>query len=424
MSSFLRLASRISLCLALLGLVFFAPAAEARAPRSAELVADAQTGKILYGSNIQSLRHPASLTKIMTLYLVFAALEQNKLQLDDYVPVSAYAASMPPSRLGLEPGSSIRVRDVIYGLVTESANDASVVIAEAVGGSESRFAQMMTQQARALGMKRTTYRNANGLHNPQQVTTAFDQAILARAMLYHFPKQYAYFKTRSFTFDGRAHRNHNNLMARYEGMDGIKTGFIRQSGFNLVASALREDKRLIGVVFGGRSARSRDDRMAVILDNGFRRAFADNSTSSGTTYAGVPVIRNTADAGDVTSDANATPVAANDIAQGDDDGNAAANSPTETAKASDLKSSTLKATWAVQIGTYKSRTLGITAANAAKKRAPTYLKNASASISAAKSGKKTMYRARLQGLSEKQARAACDSLSKAGQDCLTLPPRG
>jgi len=179
-----------------------------------------------------------------------------------------------PSKLGLEAGDRLRVRDAILGIVTQSANDAAVVLAEAIGGSETHFAEVMTHQARALGMMHTVYRNASGLHNFSQVTTAFDQAILARALLYHFPRYYRFFSAPSFTYNGVTHANHNHLMERYDGMDGIKTGFVNASGFNLVASAKRGGHRLVGVVFGGVTARSRDNLMAQLLDRGFARVYA------------------------------------------------------------------------------------------------------------------------------------------------------
>lgn len=386
---------------------------------SAGLIAEADTGRILYGENLYSLRHPASLTKIMTLYMVFAAIDQGRLDLTDALPVSEYASTMPPSKLGLKPGQRIRVRDAILGLVTQSANDVAVVLAEAVGGSEWRFGEMMTQQARALGMKRTVYRNASGLHDDEQVTTAFDQAILARAMLYHFPKYYSYFKTRAYTWNGVTHQNHNRLMGRYEGMDGIKTGFIRQSGFNLVASARRYGKRLIGVVFGGVTARSRDNHMAELLDRGFDRVVAEGRTNA--RVASAPVIENGPDAADVSaSDQTSTP-----IAQGDDENETeptdTSSAPTTSSLIKETQAIITKKTWAIQVGAYDNKKKANAALSAAKARVPSQLKQSKSQIIAAKNGRKTIYRARLTGLTEQAARAACGTL---GKTCLTLPPRG
>ncbi|NDE91294.1 MAG: D-alanyl-D-alanine carboxypeptidase [Alphaproteobacteria bacterium] len=405
--------------------VFFAQ--NLHAAPTASLIAEADTGRILSGDNIYSLRHPASLTKIMTLYMVFAALDQGRLSLNDALPVSEYASTMSPSKLGLRPGQRIRVRDAILGLVTQSANDVAVVLAEGIGGSEWRFGEMMTQQANALGMKRSVYRNASGLHDDEQVTTAFDQAILARAMLYHFPKYYGYFKTRAYKWNGVTHQNHNHLMGRYEGMDGIKTGFIRQSGFNLVASARRYGKRLIGVVFGGVTAKSRDNRMAQLLDNGFNRVVAEGGATK--SYAQIPVIKNDVDAADVSDIATpvSMPVAQGVIAQGDDENNAdeptdgAAAAPSASTLIKQTQAVILKKTWTIQVGVYNSRKKGLAALTAAKSRAPSYLKKAQSAIVPAKSGRKTMYRARLTGLTEAAARSACASL---GKSCTTLPPQG
>ena len=407
----------LQICLFVVSLFF---AQSALAAPGAGLIAEADTGRILYGENIYSLRHPASLTKIMTLYMVFAAVDQGRLNLSDALPVSEYASSMPASKLGLKPGQRIRLRDAILGLVTQSANDVAVVLAEAVGGSEWRFGEMMTQQARALGMKRTVYRNASGLHDDEQVSTAFDQAILARAMLYHFPKYYSYFKTRAYKWNGVTHQNHNHLMGRYEGMDGIKTGYIRQSGFNLVASARRYGKRLIGVVFGGTTARSRDNRMAELLDRGFTRVVAEGRTNP--QYAAAPVIENNSDVADVSG----TDQASTPIAQGDDENE---NESTDDASAAPSTSTLIKETqaiitkktWAIQVGAYDSKKKGLAALSEARNRAPTNLKQAKVQIIPAKNGRKTIYRARLTGLTEQSARAACGTL---GKTCQTLPPRG
>lgn len=403
-------------CIFAFGLLF---AQKCAAAPGADLIAEADTGRIIYGQNIYSLRHPASLTKIMTLYMVFAALDQGRLSLNDTLPVSEYASSMPPSKLGLKPGERIRVRDAILGLVTQSANDVAVVLSEAVGGSEWRFGEMMTAQARSLGMKRTVYRNASGLHDEEQVTTAFDQVILARAMLYHFPKYYSFFKTRAYTWEGVTHKNHNHLMGRYEGMDGIKTGFIRQSGFNLVASARRYGKRLIGVVFGGKTARSRDNHMAELLDNGFARVVAEGRAN--TRVASGPVIQNDSDAADVATDGsdNATP-----IAQGDNENDDEATDTTAPSTSTLIKQTQniiAQKTWAIQVGAYDNKKKALAALSSAKSKSPSQLKQSKVLIVSAKNGRKTIYRARLTGLSEQSARAACTTL---GKTCIALPPRG
>ena len=236
---------------------------------SESIVIDVETGGVLSEMNADAITYPASLTKMMTLYLVFEALNAGRLRPDQYLPVSYEAASRSPTKLGLRPGESIAVQELILGLVTRSANDAAAVLAEGMAGSEPAFAELMTRRARQLGMTRTVYRNASGLPNPDQYTTARDQAQLALALYRDFPREYRYFATREFYFRGSVIHNHNHLLDWYDGADGIKTGYIGASGYNLAASAVRNGRRLIGVVMGGPSAGSRDREMAALLDRGF-----------------------------------------------------------------------------------------------------------------------------------------------------------
>ncbi|WP_257165548.1 D-alanyl-D-alanine carboxypeptidase [Bradyrhizobium sp. SRS-191] len=234
-------------------------------PAFASIIVDGNSGATLTATNPDALRHPASLTKIMTLYLLFERLESGKMKLDTEMPVSEHASEQSPTKLGLRPGQTIRVEDAIKGLVTRSANDAAVVIAEAIGGDEDDFAKLMTRKARSLGMSRTTYVNASGLPADEQITTARDQSILGRAIQDRFPRYYRYFSTEVFNFRGQSIRNHNHLLGSVEGVDGIKTGYTRASGFNLVTSLRRGNRHLIGVVLGGRSGGSRDAIMRNLL---------------------------------------------------------------------------------------------------------------------------------------------------------------
>jgi len=236
------------------------------APPYAAIVVDANSGRVLESSNPDSPRHPASLTKIMTLYLLFEQLDAGRLRLESRLSASAHAAAQDPSKLGLEPGQSISVEDAIKAVVTKSANDVAVVIAEAIGGSEDEFARMMTRKAHAIGMTRTTYVNASGLPNDEQITTARDQALLGRAIQDRFPRYYHYFSTLSFQYHGIALRNHNHLLGRVDGIDGIKTGYTRASGFNLVSSVHRGDRRIVAVVLGGTSGGARDARMRSLIE--------------------------------------------------------------------------------------------------------------------------------------------------------------
>ena len=235
-------------------------------PPYADIVVDAKSGQTLHASSPDSPRHPASLTKIMTLYLLFERLDAGKIRLDSQLPVSEHAAIQAPTKLGLKAGQSLEVEDAIRGMVTKSANDAAVAVAEAIGGSEREFADMMTLKAHTIGMTHTVYRNASGLPNDEQITTARDQALLGRAIGERFPRYYQYFATPSFTYHGQTMRNHNQLLGHVEGMDGIKTGYTQASGFNLVASVRRNNRHIVSVVMGGTSASARDARMRGLIE--------------------------------------------------------------------------------------------------------------------------------------------------------------
>ena len=247
-------------------------ARESYSPQFSSIIVDGNSGTTLSANNPDASRHPASLTKIMTLYLLFERLDAGKMTLGTEMEVSAHASEQAPTKLGLRPGQSIRVEDAIKGLVTRSANDAAVVIAEAIAGDEGDFARQMTRKARALGMTRTVYRNASGLPDDNQVTTARDQSTLGRAIQDRFPRYYRYFSTVAFNYRGHSIRNHNRLLGNVEGVDGIKTGYTRASGFNLVTSMRRGNRHLVGVVMGGRSGGSRDATMRSLLAENLEKA--------------------------------------------------------------------------------------------------------------------------------------------------------
>src|SRR6185436_17634490 len=245
---------------------------ESYSPQFSSIIVDGNSGAVLSSNNPDAIRRPASLTKIMTLYLLFERLDAGKMKLDTEMDVSEHASEQAPTKLGLKPGQTLKVEDAIKGLVTRSANDASVVIAEAIAGDEDEFAKLMTRKARALGMTKTTYRNASGLPNDDQLTTARDQATLGRAIQDRFPRYYRYFATSTFVYRGHAIRNHNRLLGNVEGVDGIKTGYTRASGFNLVSSMRRGNRHLVGVVLGGRSGGSRDATMRSLLAENLAKA--------------------------------------------------------------------------------------------------------------------------------------------------------
>ena len=267
--------------------------------RDAELVIDAKTGKVFLSRNASLERHPASLTKMMTLYLLFQALKKGEVTMETNMPVSEHAAAQKPTKLGLPVGDWIPVEVAIKAIVVRSANDVAVIIAEYLGGTESNFATQMTQKARELGMKRTNFHNASGLPDPLQISTAEDLALLARHLHDDFPEYYPYFATPDFSYRGYTYQTHDNLIGRYEGTDGIKTGYTVASGFNLVSSVVRGNNHIIGVVLGGRTAQSRDNEMKRILDQ---------------TYAqlqGGPAVQNVAQADTSAAPPGAPPQAAN-----------------------------------------------------------------------------------------------------------------
>ena len=241
-------------------------AGAAYTPPYSAMVVDANSGRVLHADHENELRHPASITKVMTLYMLFEQLEKGRFALDDEITISSHAASMAPSKLGLRPGSTISVEDAIKAVVTKSANDIAAAIAEAVGGTEDHFAEMMTAKAHSIGMTRTNYANASGLPDPDQLTTARDLVTLGRSIQERFPRYYAYFSTHQFSFRGATIGNHNHLLGRVEGMDGIKTGYTNASGFNLLTSVKRGNRRIVSVVLGGKSAGGRDRIMERLIE--------------------------------------------------------------------------------------------------------------------------------------------------------------
>nr|WP_210325014.1 D-alanyl-D-alanine carboxypeptidase [Mesorhizobium silamurunense] len=249
-----------------------ADVASALAAKSAAIVVDAKTGKVLYSADANGRRYPASLTKMMTLYLTFEALAKGRISKNTPVPYSAHAASEPPTKLGVRAGGSVPVETAILSMVTKSANDSATALGEMLGGSEDNFARMMTAKARQLGMNGTVFRNANGLPDPGQFTTAHDMAMLGIALREHFPQYYGYFSQRSFLYGRQRINGHNRLLGRIKGVDGIKTGYTRASGYNLVSSVADGDRRLVAVVMGGTSGRSRDNQMATLINTYLPRA--------------------------------------------------------------------------------------------------------------------------------------------------------
>ena len=387
---------------ALAGVLAFAiglaAAGESRAVTSS-IVLDADSGRILQSNNPDGVNYPASLTKVMTLYLTFEALKKGQIRLNDRFTVSKEAAEMPPTKLGLVPGETLRVEDAILALVTKSANDAAAVVAENLAGSEPRFADQMTRKAQKLGMAETRFRNASGLPDEDQVTTARDMSTLALAIMHDFPEYYPYFSRESFTFRGRTHRNHNHLLGQYEGADGIKTGFIRASGFNLIASSKRGESRLIGVVLGGKSGSSRDQAMAKLLD----QSFAELNPPAETAVAQAPRRGGPKSAATAKLSLIPSAQAAERVA------------PKPTARKA-------PAGWAVQVGAFRSHQVAERRGNAAADLIPGVLPDTDVSIEATRDKKGEVFRARIVGMERDEATDACRILKRRGFGCLLVPP--
>lgn len=433
----------------------------ALARQSAHIVVDHGTGAVLDARSADEQAYPASLTKMMTLYLTFRALDAGQVTLRSRLRVSARAAGMPPTKLGLRSGSTITVEDAILGLVTKSANDAAVVLAEALGGSESRFAVLMTRTARQLGMKRTVFRNASGLPDSRQRSTARDLARLATRLIEDHPRYYRYFSRPSFAYAGRTHPNHNRLMQSYPGMDGLKTGYTRSSGFNLAASAKRDGRRLVAVVLGGDSARERDAKMAALLDQGFeslrRRpepvpvAVALPSPPRPTPPVPEPAPVLAAAAVEPALSPVAAPktepaiVLASLPVATDALPGAAAEIPVPRRKAAVPPRAKSKALakakvavpaartvvaaaaakgaampYGVQVGAFQRPSQARLAANRALARAPDLLRGTFVSIGSQLVRKKTLFRATLVGLAKDEADQVCRLLKRHKQDCLVV----
>lgn len=275
--------------------------------RYASLVVDAKNGMILTQTNAGEYRYPASLTKMMTLYMAFSALDRGTLKENQLLSVSAHAAGQPRTKIGLRPGDKITAKDAIVSLVTISANDAAVVLAEALSGNEPAFALRMTRVATELGMEHTRFMNASGLHHPQQRTTAYDMARLAIALRRDFPQYYPLFSRNSFIYKGQTFYSHNHVVRKYQGADGVKTGFIGPSGFNLVTSVVRNGTSLVGVVFGGQTFKRRDDHMMSLLDQSFYRLAQGISKEQRVAIRMPAVIGNTEKSGVMSAARDSTP---------------------------------------------------------------------------------------------------------------------
>ncbi|WP_366657152.1 D-alanyl-D-alanine carboxypeptidase [Fodinicurvata sp. EGI_FJ10296] len=443
-------------------------------PRYAAFVMDAATGEVLHARYADRPLYPASLTKMMTLYMAFQALDRGDLTMDQRITVSRFAASEPPSKLGIPAGGTIRVQEAIYSLVTRSANDIATAMGEALGGSEARFAQLMTQEARRLGMSNTTFRNAHGLPDTQQISTARDMALLSQALMRDFPHYFHYFSTRSWTYGGSTYRNHNHLMSSYEGMDGLKTGYIRAAGFNLAATAIRGNLRLIAVLFGGQTADRRNRAVRDLLDNSFASERGRYLVANGTTeiqrfVAPLPPMRPDGEnafaglAGDNMPDRVLDPLPARFahyptpgshprrqvVAAAAGNADEAARPETASpapddriamlASGDDLivdeieqgstdnavevaASSAPVSQWGIQIGAFSEEDAGQQAIERARSTTEGMLDSADGVIIRINTDNGPLFRARLVGFDQATAANACTRLMDRGSPCLTIAP--
>jgi D-alanyl-D-alanine carboxypeptidase (penicillin-binding protein 5/6) len=397
---------------------------------SASLVLDARTGKILSSENGDTLNYPASLTKMMTLYLTFEALHRGKISWNTKVRFSRNASSKPPTKLWVKPGQSITVREAVLGMIVQSANDAAAAMGEKLAGSESAFARMMTAKARQLGMTRTVFANASGLPNKRQVTTARDMSTLAVALMKNYPKEYRLFSTASFKFRGRTIRGHNNLMYRYKGMDGIKTGYTNASGFNIVSAVKDGNRRVVGVVLGGRTARSRDAKMAALLDRYVARASSSGAWLVASVDARETVeVASAALASDVPVPLSA-PRPAEEVAEAPRALGYVESAvvPMERPAAMEEIINAGKpaaAGWQIQISAAPSADAARALLARARSDAGGPLRDASPYTEAVGEGAGKLYRARFVGFDSREAAAsACDALKRHSYDCMLLQNRG
>lgn len=464
--SFNAIVTRIFTVLALLS--FLAVSQTEAKPQFSALTVDARTGAILYENDADGLRHPASLTKMMTLYVLFQDLKSGRIKRSTMLHISARAANMAPSKLGLRAGATISVDDAIKALVTKSANDVASAIGENLGGTEANFAARMTRVARSLGMNHSSFYNASGLPNPGQYTTARDMATLGLRLMRDYPQYYPYFRIQAFNFRGKTIRTHNRLVGHFDGTDGIKTGYIAASGFNLVTSTRRGDKRLVGVVLGARGAAVRNNYMMVMLEKMFARA-KDGQTVAALAGSSKGIIDPVAVAqtpppatkgaaaekldvdtaqltaaaasasdGPVdTSDedtASTTPPEATQVIQADlspvpdvQTGKrqlpkklpfavkAASDAPaTQTAKNSE--------TWNIQLGAFPSKADAQAKLTSIRGATVATLEGKPAFTVAVQKGSKIVYRARFSGFDEASAKQACASIVKLGSQCLLVSP--
>ena len=352
------------------------------------IIIDAETGDVLSSSNADSLRYPASLTKLMTLYITFNALDKGLIKFEDKLPVSRNAANRSPSKLGLKKGETITVRDAVLALIVKSANDCATVLAEGLGYSEENFAKTMTEVAQELGMKNTTFKNASGLPNRAQKTTARDMALLGAAMYHHFPEYYKLFATKKFTYNGRTYYTHNHLLKSFEGADGMKTGFTNAAGYNIVTSAERDGHRVIAVTMGHNTARERDRKVAQMMNKGLSKLALNDKVNTSSMYAELEEKNIGSEPEQKLASLEGT--------------------------AADAK------LWDIQVGAFSNYTKARNYALEIKKKASRKLADKPIDIEPVSTGAAIIYRSKITGFAKNEADAACKSLKKSNKSCIVV----
>ncbi len=389
----------------------------AHAATYAAMVVDGHTGKVLFSRQGDARRYPASLTKIMTLFLLFDYIEAGKFKETSRLTVSKTAAKQPPSKIGLKPGQTIYVRDAIKALVTKSANDVAVVVAENIAGTEANFAKLMTAKARAIGMKKTVFKNASGLPNNDQVTTARDMITLANRLMFDHPERYRYFSHKYFSYRGKKYRNHNRLLFDYKGTDGIKTGYIRASGFNLLANVRRGDKHLIAVVFGGKTSKRRNAHMRSILNKSLPRASARLPRKHQRTKK--PVVASSA----TRKKTGTTAAGQYTLAQGSVQADMVPPSPTKKPRRSQVDTGERpqkKGGYHIQVGAYSNRNDAMARLATIQTEAGDVIRGHPPLTTALVEPKRSLYRARFAGFTRSAAVTACSQLKQRAITCIVM----
>ncbi len=390
------LSFRCFIALFLLTVLVPATASAARRPPASSIVVNAKTGEVLSSQNADAPHHPASLTKLMTLYITFEALEKGIIKMDDLLPVSQNAANRSPSRLGVKPGDKLKVSTAIDALIIKSANDCATVLAEGLGYSEPKFAEKMTEVAKALGMKNTVFKNASGLPNRRQIATARDMATLAAAVYYHFPQYYDLFSRTQFSYDGKTYYTHNHLLKSFEGADGMKTGYIASAGYNIVTSAQRDGERVIAVTLGHNTLKERDRAAAKLMEQAFGKLALNDAAAVTPVFAKLE--NNDFKLAELTKEE--TSAASEDAAS--------------------VQPAPADAIWAVQVGAFSNYAKARVYALKIRRQFPQF-KDRRIAVEPAQTASSIIYRSKLVGFDKKDAGEICKNLQKSNKSCIVVP---